>query len=512
MRFDPYTKNRYPARPVALVRPGPDVMTVWDDDRPEGELVEGVDVRAALEALAGHRVYCTTGVTALRNLIDARAWTATVWKGRASTMSLDGTKVRIGNLRGALDASEHPYADLRTFLAWVAARNVNPASIGTMATNLWRSTLESPINFDSDPIAVMPAFFGGRQEATPGNYRHLVHYDISAAYPHAMAQNVYASALRPCSVDRRFASIEPGIAMASVLIPPMRFGPLPWRHPEYPEVVLYPTDGTLEGTWSLIELQHARELGCTVSMREAWLPTTYVRPFDAWWALMQEGRRLPGGAGILAKMVANTLWGTFAMEGDLSEWKWSTKRGTDIPHPVKGAGEAQRRNLPHARTRHVAVETTARVRTRLLREGLYGSPVPPLHVDTDGILLRGSAGCPSPAGSRPGQWREKFKTRACEIVAPQTYRYTCGKGCHVTHPPWHYVSAGRTPDEAREHWRTDVIAGTATMVIGGKTVALNTVLERRNAAARIALSHADMSARDSRFPDLSTEEQERMGV
>ncbi len=509
MKFLPYTANRYPPRPVALVRPGMGVMTIYDDDNPHGVTFEKSAPRELI-CRADHRIYCTTGVTALRNVIDARAWTATVWKGRASSMALDGTKVRIGNLRGALDASPDPYADLRTFLDWVGGRNVNPASVGTMATNLWRSTLDGPMDLDSDPKATTPAFFGGRQEAVPGNYRHLVHYDISAAYPHSMAGKPYAAGLRRVQVDPKWRSDEPGIARATVLVPPdLRWGPLPWRHPDFPDAVAYPADGgPVEGTWSLVELEAARALGCHVTMHEAWIPTSLCRPFDAWWELMQEGRRLPGGASILAKMVANTLWGTFAMEGDLTEWKWSTKHGTDIPHPISPT--APRRNLPHARTRHVAVETTARVRVRLLSEGLYGCPVPPLHVDTDGIIVRGSIPCPEPAGGRPGRWREKFRTRACEVVAPQTYRYTCGKGCDISHPKWHYVSAGRTPDEAREHWRSDVRS--VTVEIRGNTVNLNTVLERRNAAARIAQSEHDMSARDSRFPDLSRLEQERMKV
>jgi len=510
MRFDPYTGNRYAPRPVALIRPGPGVMTLWTDDHPGGLTIDH-HIRDALEGLEGYRVYCTTGVTTLRHLYDARGWTASVWKGRAASMHLDGTRVTVGNLRGVLDASEDPWTDLSTFLAWVHSRGVNPATIGTMSVNLWRSTLERPVEFDSDPDDITPAFYGGRQEATPGNYRHLAHYDMRAAYPHSMAGRPYGTQLRRVSVMPTFDSVEPGIARASVLVPPdVRWGPLPLRPVGFPEVVIYPRDGVLEGSWSLTELHMAREMGCHVHVHEAWLPHDYCRPFDAWWKLMQEGRRLPGDAATLAKAMGNTLWGIFAMEGNLSDWKWSTKHGTDVPRPV--SQPAGRRNLPHARTRHIAVETTARVRTRLYREGLCAVPVPPLHVDTDGILIRGSVPCPSPAGDKPGQWRLKFATRNCEIRAPQTYRYTCGKGCGITHLRWHYVSAGRTPDEAREHWHDDVGSITTDMVIGGEAVPMNTTMERRLAMARVAQSQHDMDARDSRFPDLSSEEQSRMGV
>jgi hypothetical protein len=32
--------------------------------------------------------------------------------------------------------------------------------------------------------------------------------------------------------------------------------------------------------------------------------------------------------------------------------------------------------------------------------------------------------------------------RRVDIRAPQLYRWTCGKGCGVTHRQWHYVAAG----------------------------------------------------------------------
>ena len=37
-----------------------------------------------------------------------------------------------------------------------------------------------------------------------------------------------------------------------------------------------------------------------------------------------------------------------------------------------------------------------------------------------------------------------------DIRAPQLYRWTCGKGCGVTHAKWHYVAAG-VPQGMEEH-------------------------------------------------------------
>jgi hypothetical protein len=505
VKITPHTGNRYSPRPVALVRPGLNVVEVWTDWGRETH--HGSGATEALINLEGHRVYCTGGVTAVRLINDSRSWTVTVWKGRASSIALDGTRVVIGNLRGVLDTATDPWGDLQTFLAWIGTRGVNPASVGTMSTNLWRSTLEHPIVFDSRPDVTRPAFFGGRQEARPKTYRHMAHYDLRSAYPHSMAAEPFALGLRRSKVAPDFETLEPAILRASVLIPPhFAYGPLP-AHAEAPmqDVILYDKEGILEGSWSARELRVAREMGCHVRVMEAWMPTRTIQPFTPWWILMGEGRRLPGEAAMLAKTMANTLWGSFAMEGSLTQWKWSTKHGSDRPHIV-GGDPKNRKDLPHSRARHIAVETTARVRTRLLREGLLASPVPPVHVDTDGIIIRGSAPCPEPAGEELGQWRVKWRAPVCEIAGPQTYRRTCGHGCNITHPKWHYTSAGRTEAEARQHWRTEV---RICMDFGNGPVPLNTVLERRLSAARIAQSQLDMAARDQRFPDLSTEEQER---
>ena len=146
-----------------------------------------------------------------------------------------------------------------------------------------------------------------------------------------------------------------------------------------------------------------------------------------------------GGALELAKAVTNSLWGQFAMNGEESALtRWTDDKGNvsyDVPKDP--------RRMPHAWTTHIAAETTARVRSRLLSEGLYGpGPGRAVHVDTDGIVVRQSHDVPGTAGVGPGHWRLKAAMRKVDIRAPQLYRWTCGTGCGVTHARWHYVAAG----------------------------------------------------------------------
>jgi hypothetical protein len=107
--------------------------------------------------------------------------------------------------------------------------------------------------------------------------------------------------------------------------------------------------------------------------------------------------------------------------------------------------------MPHRWTTHIAAETTSRVRTRLLTEGLYGHGAGKvIHTDTDGIIIRRRSAEAMATGNAPGDWRLKALMRKVDIRAPQLYRYQCGSGCGITHPRWHYVASGVTPKTAAE--------------------------------------------------------------
>jgi hypothetical protein len=172
-----------------------------------------------------------------------------------------------------------------------------------------------------------------------------------------------------------------------------------------------------------------------------------VSPFSSWWNLILEGRQLPDGGSKIVKAISSSLWGLFGMVGDdRGIVRWADDFGNE---PVFIAQE--RKTLPHAQTAHIAAETAARVRRRMLLEGMSG-PYSPVHVDTDGIIIRKSAPMPADSGDAPGQWRKKESMVKVEIRAPQVYRYRCADGCGVIdgHPDYHYVTAGVRHSEAAE--------------------------------------------------------------
>lgn len=468
MRIEPLpTTPRYRDRPVALVEPKGRRLRIETD----AGVVDSTDPDD-LRALKGHVVYVDHAPTRLRHAYDARLWTCRLWRGTSPAAMVFDKGPAVRSLRGALSESADPYGELVRFLTWARRYGVQPASVGTMGWNLWRATLPRTLAFDSDPEVASPALYGGRQQARAGVYRSgkgMASWDIAAAYPTAMAAAPFAGVLRRVvGMTALDLTDEPGLARATVVVArSLPFAPLPLRIEEpWAKGLTLWSDGVVDGTWAWRELRAAQALGCQVTVHEAWAPTSVVDPFVGWWELVQAGRALGDGAGRLAKVCSNTLWGTFAMDGAVSEWTWSEHLGLENARMVRAE---EPRRLPHARIRHLAAETTARVRTRLLMEGLYGDGLRgrvPVHVDTDGIICRGDLLGPGPQGDRPGQWRRKRRMVTVDVRAPQFYRYSCVDCATAKHRRWHYVTAGMTPEDAEEHWRKRAPSGAISFGLG----------------------------------------------
>jgi hypothetical protein len=363
-------------------------------------------------------------------------------------MELDGTAVHVSSLRGALSGSDDPYGELVRALDWLCGLGVAPAAPSTMAWNLWRQTLTEPVSVGFDAEWGRRALFGGRQEISrPGTFKHMSSVDIVAAYPTAMATRPYALDLAEVATSSRLDPEVCGLALARVSVPiDLPYPPLPIRRTV--DMIQW-CWGSVVGLWPWCELAAAAELGCRVDVLRCWAPAREADLFGPWWELVRTGRELGGGAARFAKMVLNALWGMFAMRGDNRTMvAWRDDAGTKS-YTVA----AENRRLPHVRLAHVAAETTARVRTRLLTEGLYGVRGTPVHVDTDGLIVRSSAPLPEPAGELPGEWRRKQKMLRVEVRAPQLFRWWCSL-CGEAHADGHYVAAGSTPEQARHLFAT----------------------------------------------------------
>jgi len=396
----------------------------------------------ALKKLEGHTVYVTSNLRSLILATGALCWAADIWRGRAVTMELLGSKVKVTSLRRTLSALPDvatQYEALVEVIEWLEGQGVRAGSVSAMATALWRSTLRAEVEVSFNPRVGRSAFFGGRQASLGVHaYRDYVALDISKAYGSTMSGRPYAGLLREVNRSTRLDESTPGLATARVIVPDdLAYGPLPKRVAK--DMIQFPR-GLLNGTWSWSELAAASSLGCEVQVARCWAPATILEPFADWWLLCQRAlAELSEAAQRLFKNLINALWGTFALDDvDSARVQWLDELGETVlrvPRP--------RRRLPQAASVHIAAETTSRVRVRMLLEGLYGDPLyEPAHVDTDGILVPRESVANRRLGTSPGEWRLKTEMSVLEVRAPQLYRYRCGESCGVDHLDWHYVASG----------------------------------------------------------------------
>ena len=466
--------SRVKRKPAVLVLPSYRRLTVLDaSGQRDATGTRGVE--NLLRSVASSTCYVPAALTSLRLVSSATSWTCHTWRGRGTRMVHEPSGATFTSLRGALEGSGGAPADqwaaLDEVLSWVGAYGVPPGSISGMAMGLFRASLSAPVTIGFDPVVARRAFFGGRQEATlrtdskgrPKVYTHMAALDIKSAYANAMARVPYALSLRPVDPSTTLDPTVAGLAEASVDVPHgYPFGPLPRRLAT--DRIQFPTGGPVDGVWPWVELAAARELGCVVRVRSAWAPRATLDLFGPWYRLVASADRLGPGAQTLAKAIRNSLWGQFAMNGEENGiTRWADDQGR-----IEITVDKEPRRMPHAWTTHIAAETAGRVRAQLLTEGLYGGgPGHPVHVDTDGIVVRQSHALSRPTGDGPGEWRLKATMKKVDLRGPQLYRWQCGDCAPSAsmigasrgkmHEPWHYLAAGVPRGRESEYFDRDTL-------------------------------------------------------
>jgi len=421
------------------------VQTVWGATTAHGTR----DVEALLGRLSGHAAYVISGLESLKRTTPATRWALGTWRGRETRMRHEPSGVTVTSLRGALVDDDDPFASLSAFLAWLGEYGVAPGSLSAMSWKLWEASLVAPVTINFDPELGRAAFYGGRQEVRlthddrASTYRSQKLLDIRGAYPSAMAARPFALSLRAVPASSAIDD-DAGLAEATVRVGgDLAFAPLPVR--VAPDAIMFQY-GRVRGVWPWCELAAAKAIGCDVTIIRSYAPRRTADLFGRWWEMAREGRALArGGSVALAKALSVCLWGQFAMTGDQrGEVRWADDAGEEPYATVRDP-----RSMPHAWTTHIAAEVAARVRTQTLIEGLYGLSAPPIHVDTDGVIVRGSAMMGANFGDGYGQWRCKTKMHTVEVRAPQLYRWTCGCTSCIPLAKFHYCASGMTEDSAR---------------------------------------------------------------
>jgi hypothetical protein len=411
------------------------VETEWGSKNYEGRRA----IENILTKLKPFTCYTPSSLSQLRHTTGATQWVLSTWRGRDIKMTHTPSGTVVTSLQSTLIDAESPFAALTECLHWLADFAISPSSISSMAWKLLRASMGESIQIGFDPVISEAAFFGSRQEIwQPDRYRDCVAIDIKAAYPTAMASRPIALSLRKVSNDTTIDPEVSGLARCEVYVPlSLAHAPLPVRVSDNAIQFQY---HRLSGVWPWVEVHAAQKLGCTVQITECYAPRKTFDLFGPWWLMAQSGRDLSPSAAQLAKAIANSAWGQFAMRGnDRGEVAWADDKG-DQPFSTAVPG----RNMPHAWTLHVAAEVTARVRTQLLMEGLYAARSLVIHADTDGLIVQNDLRPLPNSGNNFGQWRVKNVMHQVDLRAPQMYRYSEAGTPDI----WHYVAAGMSHPQA----------------------------------------------------------------
>lgn len=467
MRFDPLRPAR--PRPWAFITFANDrASEIITDD---GEVSRGGSPDVLLSEigrLGRTHTILTANLMQLVVTTDARGWTARQRRSRVTSARHDNGARVIVLPAGTFTAHDPDarYRALALYLRWLAAHGVGftaRSSWGTLAAALWRSTLIETVRF-AGPDA-RAAMYGGRKEA-PYAWRFgpCSRWDLSAAYPAALAAGVpsrLAPAARPGSI---LAADVEGIARARVVVPDVdpftQWAPLPVVADARSRKHLRWATGEIEGTWPLAELRQAADAGCTVEVIEAWAGQRDRDAFAGWWKLVTEARAtLEPDAARLVKHHANLLWSSFAVSASPIVWKrWADRFGRE---PYKVKVQAAPKGDPTASTVYVSAIVAGRVRARLWREGLLRddgtarSTV--VFADTDGFIAGAGETPAGPAGGVPGEWRREGEIACVEIRHASAYRFRPRDD-----DPWQYRVAGaHGPDAAMRRFRSGSVGGEA---------------------------------------------------
>ena len=372
-----------------------------------------------------------------RGIGEALCWNSEEIRWRHERLDVEGWKTRrsdVSVLR--LPFPEDPAKTLRAlglWRDWLATHGASPTGTsGSAAWSLLRATLTETLFCSMGSCPPLLQTLGGRIElgpAGPGRYEgELCQVDLQAAYARELASLRYGgrwfSSTDLPGVKREPAwwarEGRPVFVRARLRIPDGLYGPL-IRRPRKRMSTLalyasqlyerrYPVGCTLTGVWTWQELEGALEQGARLlGVQEFWVHLAARRPFKEWWAAIEQGRAMPGLAGLLAKVTGNALWGRFCMDSR-TQGRRSIRslngKLTSRDLPLRGG-------LPPAHD--LAELVSGRVRAELTRLMVRaGNGL--LSAHTDGAWIQGGL-------ELSGGWREKQPARRLDLVDPQTLRY-----------------------------------------------------------------------------------------
>lgn len=363
---------------------------------------------------------------------------ARYWKKRYVSYRFDGRTVNSCRDVLATLPEEEALDSLREWKRWAEDLGANVGSITGTSRSIWRASLPAKLLIVSGrmPVPMDGIHIGGRQEGEPGIYEYAALWDIRSAYVSTMRDLWIGARYRRYSRHSLRSNGGVGFARATVTLPRgAPFGIIP-SHTSAGHMV-FPRSGVIEGLFDLQELRAANTLLAKIDIHEAWIARGLRLPWHRWAANIESGYDLPGKASRLVKLMANSLWGTFAVTG----------RGAWIKyHRGRSVTTLDERETV-APCKPLAAHVSAHMRSRLLMEVLHFSGSDVVAAHTDGVLLHPSRQPTHRIGDGIGEWGVRDIGADVVLLAPTAYSYRREDGKR------RYVLAGTPPQFAEKMFR-----------------------------------------------------------
>jgi hypothetical protein len=286
---------------------------------------------------------------------------------------------------------------------------------------------------------VRPMYYGGRCEAAR-LFEQVIHrYDRKSAYPASLMLPLPMGNPTVCDTAkarRAFASGKAGCYDARVRVPESLATPLPIRHRNR---LAYP-HGTIRGTWSHIELQHA--VDCGAQVEEVYTAVTWAKEqaklakyadkcFDLRDALPAEQKK---ALGIWLKFLANSLTGKLGQSPDnriVALGDYADDPGYQLVGTSPWVWFRDTWRIPNCAMVHWAGTLTARARVELHKQIMHAGDSW-VYSDTDSCFA--TKELTRNIGEDLGDWAYEGKGLRWRAKAPKVYAYhDVAKGESVAH-------------------------------------------------------------------------------
>jgi len=282
-----------------------------------------------------------------------------------------------------------------------------------------------------------PAYYGGRCEnfaygVVPG----VNAYDATSLYPYVQSRTKYP--------HPRYLKVEwqprlsgswtewEGVCECTVRVPERFVPPLPHRSDRR---LFFPI-GKLHGTWTLVELRHALDVGCDlVSVDWVLGSPTVFNPFEDFveqlFALRMGYQVADDPHESLVKLLLNSLYGRWGLspEGGLySLVNLDTVDELDLPegavtivspHGLYAYAPIPNLHQPDYVNTLFAAQIAAAARLHLLKVLEYQDEYL-AYCDTDSVITRGKL----PASDGLGGWRLEAEACQADLISPKEYSIT----------------------------------------------------------------------------------------